>query len=134
MDNTKCSMAELLAEEDARIKKEKEQEEQKRIAEAERKKLEKEQKHEAYLAQKEQNRQNWLKEQQLLYDEWEAELQRRANTFEDKILTCKKCGKEWAWPASEQKFYKEKGFFKPSLCKDCRAKIKTVKNFHKQDK
>lgn len=134
MDNAHYTMAELLAEEDARIKKEKELENQRKIEAEERKKVEKEQKHQAYLAQKEQNKQNWLKEQQQIYDEWEEELERRANTFEDKTLTCKKCGKEWIWTAKEQKFFKEKGFFKPSMCKDCRATIKTVKNFHKEDK
>ena len=54
-----------------------------------------------------------------------------ANTFEDKILTCKKCEKEFIWSAAEQKFFKEKGFFRPSMCKDCRASIKTINNFRK---
>ena len=63
--------------------------------------------------------------------EWEAEKERRANTFEDKTLVCKKCEKEWIWTASEQKFFKEKGFFRPSMCKECRSKIKVINNFHK---
>ena len=70
-----------------------------------------------------------LKEKKRL--EWEAEKERRANTFEDRTLTCKKCGKEWVWEAKEQKFFKEKGFFRPSMCKECRASIKTINNFRR---
>jgi len=114
------SFAELLAEEDARLKEEAKRKEQERIEYQERLKLEKEQKHQAYLEMKEKKRL-----------EWEAEKERRANTFEDKTMTCKKCGKEWIWSASEQKFFKEKGFFRPSMCKECRASIKTINNFRK---
>jgi len=41
--------------------------------------------------------------------------------FEDKILKCKECGKEFTWSASEQEFFFAKGFKnKPARCKDCR--------------
>lgn len=120
MEEKKYTMAELLAEEDERLKREAEKAEADRLAEIERRKLEKEQKH-----------QEWLEEKERRHQEWLAEKERRANTFEDKTLTCKKCGKEWVFTASEQKFFKEKGFFRPSMCKECRASIKTINNFRK---
>ena len=80
---------------------------------------------------KEQTRLEWEAEKERRHQEWLAEKERRANTFEDKTLTCKKCGKEWTWEAQEQKFFKEKGFFRPSMCKECRSKIKVINNFHK---
>ena len=113
MEEKKYTMAELLAEEDERLIREAEQKERDRLAEKERQKQER-------LLEKERKHQEWL-----------AEKERRANTFEDKTLTCKKCNKEWVWTASEQKFFKEKGFFRPSMCKECRASIKTINNFRK---
>lgn len=42
--------------------------------------------------------------------------------FEDKILTCKDCGAEFTFSASEQEFYAEKGFTnEPGRCPACRA-------------
>ena len=42
-------------------------------------------------------------------------------TFEDKVLTCKECGAEFTFSASEQEFYAEKGFQnEPQRCKPCR--------------
>ena len=120
MEEKKYTMAELLAEEDERLKREAEKAEADRLAEIERRKLEKEQKH-----------QEWLEEKERRHQEWLAEKERRANTFEDKTLSCKKCGKEWLFTASEQKFFKEKGFFRPSMCKECRASIKTINKFRK---
>ena len=120
MEEKKYTMAELLAEEDARLAAEAERKEQERIEYEEKLKLEKERKHQEYLEMKEKKRL-----------EWEAEKERRANTFEDKTRTCKKCGKEWIWTASEQKFFKEKGFFPPAMCKECRANTKTINNFRK---
>ena len=116
----KKTFAELLAEEDERLALEQKRKEQERIEYEEKLRLEKEQKHQAYLEMKEKKRLEWL-----------AEKERRANTFEDKTLTCKKCGKEWVWDAAEQKFFKEKGFFRPSMCKECRASIKTINNFRR---
>ena len=42
--------------------------------------------------------------------------------FNDKILTCKECGREFEFTASEQEFYAEKGFTnEPGRCPECRA-------------
>lgn len=41
--------------------------------------------------------------------------------FEDKTLTCKECGAQFVFTASEQEFYQEKGFVnEPQRCKACR--------------
>ncbi|MBP2651910.1 MAG: hypothetical protein H6Q74_2735 [Firmicutes bacterium] len=41
---------------------------------------------------------------------------------QDKTLTCRECGKEFVFSASEQDFFAEKGFTnEPSRCPDCRA-------------
>ena len=49
----------------------------------------------------------------------------------DITIKCKKCENDFIWTVRDQEFYKEKGFFKPSYCKDCRKKTKLVNNFHK---
>ncbi|AFM40226.1 hypothetical protein Desaci_1194 [Desulfosporosinus acidiphilus SJ4] len=42
--------------------------------------------------------------------------------FADKILTCRDCGRDFEFTASEQEFYAEKGFTnEPSRCPECRA-------------
>ena len=136
------SMAELLELENKKLKLEREEKERLAIEhqeilkiESARKKQEyiemKERKHQEYLEMKERKHQEYLEMKEKRHLEWLAEKERRANTFEDKTLTCKKCGKEWIWTASEQKFFKEKGFFRPSMCKECRASIKVINNFHK---
>jgi hypothetical protein len=38
-----------------------------------------------------------------------------------KLLTCVDCGKEFAFPPQEQKFFEEKGFCPPIRCRPCRA-------------
>ncbi|MEA4926205.1 MAG: zinc-ribbon domain containing protein [Syntrophomonadaceae bacterium] len=41
--------------------------------------------------------------------------------YEDKVLICRECGKEFIWTAGEQEFYAEKGFAnEPKRCKECR--------------
>ncbi len=41
--------------------------------------------------------------------------------YEDKVLICQECGKEFIWTAGEQEFYAEKGFAnEPRRCKECR--------------
>ncbi|MBE6994817.1 MAG: zinc-binding protein [Ruminococcaceae bacterium] len=41
--------------------------------------------------------------------------------YEDKILVCKECGKEFVFTAGEQEFYAERGFQnEPQRCKACR--------------
>lgn len=45
--------------------------------------------------------------------------------FQDKTLTCRDCGQEFVWTASEQEFYASKGFDNaPTRCPDCRVKHK----------
>ena len=131
MEEKKYTMAELLAEEDERLKREAEEAERQRLIDEENRRHEKERKHQEYLAEKERRHQEYLAEKERRHQEWLAEKERRANTFEDKMLTCKKCGKEFLWSASEQKFFKEKGFFRPSMCKECRASIKVINNFRR---
>ncbi|AFM43081.1 hypothetical protein Desaci_4224 [Desulfosporosinus acidiphilus SJ4] len=42
--------------------------------------------------------------------------------FEEKVLTCKDCGREFTFSASEQEFYAEKGFTnEPGRCPECRS-------------
>lgn len=42
--------------------------------------------------------------------------------YEDKTLTCRECGAEFVFSASEQEFYAEKGFQnEPGRCPSCRA-------------
>lgn len=42
--------------------------------------------------------------------------------FTDKVLSCKECGTEFVFSASEQEFYAEKGFTnEPGRCPACRA-------------
>lgn len=35
-------------------------------------------------------------------------------------LTCADCGREFAFSAEEQRFFREKGFNPPKRCKECR--------------
>lgn len=42
--------------------------------------------------------------------------------YQDKTMTCKECGVEFIFSASEQAFYAEKGFAnEPGRCPSCRA-------------
>ena len=42
--------------------------------------------------------------------------------MEDKTLTCRDCGREFAFTASEQEFYAQRGFTnEPGRCPECRA-------------
>jgi len=42
--------------------------------------------------------------------------------FQDKTLTCRDCGREFVFSASEQEFFAEKGFTnEPGRCPECRA-------------
>lgn len=125
------TMAELFAIETLQMKLNKEEERRIEAEAREKVRLERIRKKQEYEAEKERKHQEYLEEKERRHQEWLAEKERRANTFEDKTLTCKKCGNEWTWTASEQKFFKEKGFFRPSMCKECRSKIKVIKNFHK---
>ena len=129
--DSEYTMAELLELENKQLKLEKEEKERLAIEHQEILKLESARKKQEYIEMKERKHQEYLEMKERKHIEWLAEKERRANTFEDKTLVCKKCEKEWVWTASEQKFFKEKGFFKPSMCKECRSKIKVINNFHK---
>lgn len=42
--------------------------------------------------------------------------------FQDQNLTCRDCGSQFVWTASEQEFYQSKGFQNaPVRCPNCRA-------------
>ncbi len=47
--------------------------------------------------------------------------------MQDQTLTCRDCGTDFVWTASEQEFYNSKGFSAPIRCADCRRKIKEQK-------
>lgn len=49
--------------------------------------------------------------------------------FQDKTLTCKDCGVDFVFSASEQEFYAEKGFQnEPQRCPSCRKARKQRSN------
>lgn len=49
--------------------------------------------------------------------------------FQDKYLTCRDCGAEFLFSASEQEFYAEKGFEnEPARCPACRQARKQSRN------
>lgn len=49
--------------------------------------------------------------------------------FEDKTITCKDCGRDFDFTASEQEFYAEKGFTnEPGRCPECRSARKAERN------
>ena len=45
----------------------------------------------------------------------------------DKTLTCADCGQEFAFTASEQQFYSDRGFTEPRRCASCRASRKAAR-------
>jgi len=45
----------------------------------------------------------------------------------DRTLTCSDCGSEFAFTASEQDFYAQKGFSEPRRCPSCRAAKKAAR-------
>lgn len=48
--------------------------------------------------------------------------------YEDKILICADCGKEFVWTAGEQEFYAERGFTnEPKRCPECRKARKEAR-------
>lgn len=61
----------------------------------------------------------------------EPEVKEEPKEMKDITIKCKKCENDFVWTVRDQEFYKEKGFFKPSYCKECRKKTKVVNNFHK---
>ena len=45
----------------------------------------------------------------------------------DKTLTCADCSQEFAFTASEQQFYSDRGFTEPRRCPSCRASRKAAR-------
>jgi hypothetical protein len=41
------------------------------------------------------------------------------NGYEDKLLTCADCGRDFQWTARDQEFFAGKGFQQPKRCKAC---------------
>lgn len=75
-----------------------------------------------------------VKEEEPIQEEVKEAPKAEENKIEepkDITIKCKKCENDFVWTIRDQEFYKEKGFFKPSYCKDCRKKTKVVNNFHK---
>ncbi len=48
--------------------------------------------------------------------------------FEDKVIVCKECEKEFDFTAGEQSFYEKNKFSEPVRCKACRDARKANKN------
>jgi CxxC-x17-CxxC domain-containing protein len=49
--------------------------------------------------------------------------------YQDKVLVCKECGKEFTFTAGEQEFFNSKGFTnEPGRCPECRAARKQLNN------
>jgi CxxC-x17-CxxC domain-containing protein len=43
-------------------------------------------------------------------------------SFNDKVLNCRECGKDFVWTAGEQEFYASRGLVnQPGRCPECRA-------------
>jgi len=61
----------------------------------------------------------------------EPEEEKKSEEPKDITIKCRKCENDFIWTVRDQEFYKEKGFYKPSYCKECRKKTKVVNNFHK---
>ncbi|MBI4080954.1 MAG: zinc-ribbon domain containing protein [Candidatus Levybacteria bacterium] len=50
-------------------------------------------------------------------------------SFQDQTLTCRDCGNQFTWTASEQEFYQKKGFENaPVRCPSCRSAKKARMN------
>ena len=50
-------------------------------------------------------------------------------SFENQIVTCKSCQKEFPWSAREQAYYQKKGFKKkPQRCQSCREKANKLRD------
>jgi CxxC-x17-CxxC domain-containing protein len=49
------------------------------------------------------------------------------NSFADKTLTCSDCGQQFAFTATEQQFYADRGFTEPRRCPSCRAARKAAR-------
>ena len=48
--------------------------------------------------------------------------------YNDRTLTCADCGQEFAFSATEQAFYADRGFTDPRRCPSCRAAKKAARD------
>ncbi len=48
--------------------------------------------------------------------------------FEEKVLKCQDCGREFTFSAKDQEFFAEKGYSQPLRCKECREKRRAQKD------
>ncbi|MCZ7645079.1 MAG: zinc-ribbon domain containing protein [Planctomycetota bacterium] len=53
-----------------------------------------------------------------------SDTQAAADGFEDKVLPCQECGKDFLFTAGEQRYFKKQNFGFPRRCKECREKRK----------
>lgn len=49
------------------------------------------------------------------------------NSFSDKTLSCSDCSQQFAFTATEQQFYADRGFTEPRRCPSCRAARKAAR-------
>jgi CxxC-x17-CxxC domain-containing protein len=52
---------------------------------------------------------------------------------EDVMLRCSECGQEFAFTASEQQFFRERGYSSPKRCKSCRQAKQSAGSYGRQD-
>ncbi len=56
-----------------------------------------------------------------------AGLRRSVFLYNDRNITCADCGQQFAFTASEQQFYADRGFSEPRRCTSCRASRKAAR-------
>jgi CxxC-x17-CxxC domain-containing protein len=52
---------------------------------------------------------------------------------EDVMLRCSECGQEFAFTASEQQFFQERGYSSPKRCKSCRQAKQSAGSYGRPD-
>jgi len=53
--------------------------------------------------------------------------------YEDRLLTCADCGKDFEWSAKDQAFFAERDFQPPKRCKECRqARRQSQRDFPRE--
>jgi len=70
-------------------------------------------------------------DEELVEETTKEEQKAEESKMKDITIKCKKCEQDFIWTVKDQEFYKQKGFFRPAYCKECRKKTKVVNNFHK---
>jgi CxxC-x17-CxxC domain-containing protein len=56
-----------------------------------------------------------------------------AMSGEDVLLRCSECGQEFPFTATEQQFFRERGYTPPKRCKPCRQAKQAAGSFGQQD-